>query len=57
MIFKETKLKGAFMIEIEKKEDPRGFFARAFCQKEFKAYGLDSHIAQVNVSSNLKKAR
>ena len=55
MIFKETKLRGAFLIEIEKKEDPRGFFARAFCQKEFKAHGLDPHIAQVNVSSNLRK--
>ncbi len=55
MIFTEIKLKGAFVIEPEKKEDSRGFFARAFCQKEFKDRGLNSHIAQANVSLNFKK--
>jgi dTDP-4-dehydrorhamnose 3,5-epimerase len=52
MIFKETKLKGSFIIEIEKLEDSRGFFARAWCQKEFEAMGLVPEFVQSNVSFN-----
>jgi dTDP-4-dehydrorhamnose 3,5-epimerase len=55
MIFTETKLKGAFIIDIERHEDSRGFFARAFCQKEFEQHGLKPVIAQANVASNFKK--
>ena len=55
MIFTETKLKGAFIIDIERREDSRGFFARAFCQNEFKAHGLKPTIAQANLASNIKK--
>lgn len=55
MIFIETKLKGAFIIDLERREDTRGFFARAFCQNEFKAHGLKPLIAQANIASNLKK--
>jgi dTDP-4-dehydrorhamnose 3,5-epimerase len=55
VIFTETKLKGAFIIDLERREDLRGFFARAFCQNEFKAYGLKPFIAQANVASNFKK--
>ena len=55
MIFKETKLKGAYIIDIERREDSRGFFARAFCQKEFEAHGLKPIIAQANVAFNVKK--
>jgi dTDP-4-dehydrorhamnose 3,5-epimerase len=55
VIFTETKLKGAFIIDLERREDTRGFFARAFCQDEFKAHGLNSVIAQANIASNLKK--
>jgi dTDP-4-dehydrorhamnose 3,5-epimerase len=55
MIFTETPLKGAYIIEPEKKEDNRGFFARTFCQKEFESYGLNPFIAQCNISLNLKK--
>ena len=55
MIFTETRLKGAFVIELERREDERGFFARAFCQKEFAAHGLKPTIAQANIASNLKK--
>ena len=55
MIFTETKLKGAFVIELERREDSRGFFARAFCQNEFKAHGLKPVIAQVNVASSVTK--
>ena len=55
MIFTETKLKGAFVIDIERREDPRGFFARAFCQHEFEAHGLKPIIAQANLAFNHKK--
>lgn len=55
MKFTETKLKGAFIIATEKKEDSRGFFARAFCQKEFEAHGLKPTIAQANIAFNLHK--
>jgi dTDP-4-dehydrorhamnose 3,5-epimerase len=55
MIFIETELKGAFIIEIERREDERGFFGRAFCQHEFEAHGLKPIIAQANVASNKKK--
>jgi dTDP-4-dehydrorhamnose 3,5-epimerase len=55
MIFKETKLKGAYIIEIEPVEDERGFFARSFCAEEFEKHGLDRYIAQCNISYNGKK--
>ena len=55
MIFTETKLQGAFIIDIERREDSRGFFARAFCQHEFAAHGLKPTIAQSNVAFNHKK--
>ena len=55
MIFTETKLKGAYIIDLDRREDTRGFFARAFCQNEFKAHGLKPVIAQANLASNLKK--
>ena len=52
MIFAETKLAGAFTLELEAHKDERGFFARTFCQREFQANGLDASIAQVNVAFN-----
>lgn len=55
MIFNETKLKGAYIIEIEPIEDDRGFFARSFCRKEFEQYGLNLCIVQCNISFNKKK--
>jgi dTDP-4-dehydrorhamnose 3,5-epimerase len=55
VIFTETKLKGAFIIDLERREDSRGFFARAFCQNEFKAHGLKPTIAQANMAYNIKK--
>ncbi len=54
MIFTETKLKGAFIIELERREDSRGFFARGFCQNEFRAHGLKPTVAQGNIASNIK---
>jgi dTDP-4-dehydrorhamnose 3,5-epimerase len=55
MLFIETKLAGAFIIDLERREDSRGYFARAFCQKEFEAHGLQSVIVQANVAHNIKK--
>jgi len=49
MIFTETRLKDAFIIEIEKREDERGFFARAWCKKEFEAHGLHLDLVQANL--------
>jgi dTDP-4-dehydrorhamnose 3,5-epimerase len=55
MIFHETKLAGAFIVELDRKSDHRGFFARSFCAQEFKNHGIDFHPAQANIShSNLK---
>lgn len=53
MIFTETKLQGAFILDIEKREDDRGFFGRAYCQKEFEAHGLPGPLVQTNVSLSL----
>jgi len=55
MIFIETKLKGAFIIEPEPLGDERGFFARTFDQKEFEAHGLNPRVMQCNISFNKKK--
>jgi dTDP-4-dehydrorhamnose 3,5-epimerase len=55
MIFKELELKGAFLIDLEKREDERGFFARYFCQNEFNKYELEVSWAQVNNSLSLDK--
>jgi dTDP-4-dehydrorhamnose 3,5-epimerase len=55
MIFSETMLAGAYTVDLDRREDGRGFFARMFCQKEFAALGLKSIIAQVNVASSLKR--
>ncbi|MCB2359371.1 dTDP-4-dehydrorhamnose 3,5-epimerase [Clostridium estertheticum] len=55
MIFRETKLNGAYIIEIEPIEDERGFFARSWCKEEFEKYGLNSNLVQCNISFNKKK--
>ena len=55
MIFTETTLKGAFIIDIQPREDSRGFFSRAFCQREFEEHGLKPVIAQANVAFNKLK--
>lgn len=55
MKFTPTPLAGAYLIELEQLEDERGFFARSFCQNEFKAHGLDPVVAQCNVSFNRKR--
>lgn len=55
IIFKETKLKGAFVIEPEKFEDARGFFARSFSQKEFRDQGLRADFVEAGISFNVRK--
>ncbi len=55
MIFTETKLKGAFVLELEKREDDRGFFARSWCQKEAEAHNLNPRLVQCNISFNRMK--
>jgi len=55
MIFKETKLKGAFIIELEPIKDNRGFFARGWCQKELEARGLVPNFVQANITFSPKK--
>jgi dTDP-4-dehydrorhamnose 3,5-epimerase len=55
MIFTETILRGAFLIELERYEDERGFFARSYCQKEFAAHGIEPLVAQCNIASNRQR--
>src|SRR5712691_3112765 len=55
MIFIETRLKGSFIIEPELLQDERGFFARTFCQEEFKRHRLNPNLVQCSISFNKKK--
>lgn len=55
MFFVETKLKGSFVIELEKLEDERGFFARTWDKKKFEEHGLNSELAQCSTSYTKKK--
>ena len=52
MIFSESTLRGAHVIELEPNRDDRGFFARSFCAEEFLARGLNPNVAQCNISWN-----
>ena len=54
MIFLQTELMGACIVELEKLEDERGYFARSWCQREFEAQGLDTRLVQCNISMNRK---
>ena len=55
MLFTETTLAGAVVIDPERQEDQRGFFARSWCQEEFAAHGLPAKIAQCGISYNARK--
>lgn len=55
MIFKETELAGAFVVEPERFEDERGFFAQSFTRREFEARGMNPHVAECNISFNLRR--
>ncbi|MBA2668340.1 MAG: dTDP-4-dehydrorhamnose 3,5-epimerase [Trueperaceae bacterium] len=50
MLFKETPLGGAFVIDLEEHRDDRGSFARTFCRREFEAHGLETAVVQTNLS-------
>jgi dTDP-4-dehydrorhamnose 3,5-epimerase len=52
VIFTETELSGAFIVDLEKREDNRGFFARAWCADEFAEHSLNTRLVQANVSFN-----
>jgi dTDP-4-dehydrorhamnose 3,5-epimerase len=56
MRFTETELAGAYVIDLERREDERGFFARAWCEEEFAAQGLDTRMSQCNLSFNERRA-
>ena len=55
MKFIETRLKGAFIIELEPHADERGFFARTFCAREFSDHGLETEFVQCNLSLSLQR--
>lgn len=52
MIFTETALPGAYVLDLERREDSRGYFARSFCRHELEEHGLQPVIAQGNVAYN-----
>jgi dTDP-4-dehydrorhamnose 3,5-epimerase len=54
MKFTPLPVQGAFVVDLERREDHRGFFARIFCVNEFKAHGLVADIVQINMSFNHK---
>ena len=55
MIFSETPLKGAYLLDLEKRGDDRGFFARAFCERELADHGLVTRFVQINNSLSAAK--
>ena len=55
MKFTATRLEGAWIVELDRLEDERGFFARSFCQREFDELGMNSAVVQSNVSYNASK--
>ena len=55
MIFSATEIPDVFTLDLEKREDDRGFFARGWCQHEFGNHGLPNRIAQMNISFNRRK--
>lgn len=55
MIFKPLELEGAYLIDIEKKEDERGFFGRYYCEEEFRLKGLNTKWVQINNSLSKEK--
>jgi len=55
MRFHQTKLPGVFEVHLEPIADERGFFARAWCRREFETHGLDANLVQCNISLNTRK--
>lgn len=55
MIFNAAPLLGVYTVDLEKREDERGFFARVFCRREFEAHGLETQFVQMNSSLSTKR--
>lgn len=55
MIFTETSIPGVWIVDPQRHEDDRGFFARTWCQHEFERHGLNPQIVQCSVSFNKKR--
>jgi len=55
MKFLQTPIPGTFVIDLEPREDDRGFFARTWCQREFEEHDLDSNLSQCSISVNKKR--
>src|SRR5688572_8808865 len=55
MRFTETRLSGAHLIDLDRIEDERGFFARVFCVDEMRALGMNVDVVQINMSHNLRQ--
>jgi dTDP-4-dehydrorhamnose 3,5-epimerase len=55
MIFKKTDIDGVFLVELERNEDARGSFSRAFCESEFADHGFSFHVSQANLSKSIGK--
>jgi dTDP-4-dehydrorhamnose 3,5-epimerase len=55
MIFTQTPLPGAYVIDIERRADNRGFFARTWCLREFETHGLNPNVVQINATLSARK--
>lgn len=55
MLFKETSLLGAFVLEVKRIEDDRGFFGRSFCAREMEAHGLNPRVINSNIGFSKRK--
>lgn len=55
MVFKELELSGAYLIEPDRHEDERGFFARTWCRREFEDHGLNPQLVQCSMSRSLRE--
>ena len=55
MIFTETRLKGAYIIDVKPIDDERGFFARGWCRNEFETYNLNPNVVQLNIGFSHKR--
>ena len=55
MIFTPGRLAGLYLVESERHEDERGWFARSWCAREFAAHGLEAELAQTSLSFNRRR--
>jgi dTDP-4-dehydrorhamnose 3,5-epimerase len=55
VIFTPTPLQGAWLVDVERREDSRGFFARTWCHRDFEAQGLETRLVQCSMSRNARR--